>query len=219
MRDSPTEFAATMLENAFVAPMEGFSGCEPGFLRGAESRGTMMIDAEVLRLRNLRNIALRARAMAHSLDSDSAEHSVLARSAVICWTIARIATGRLRAHPFLSYQKGPSPLRELADRLLASLVALNARRENRRLSVFAPQLQAVARGVDDVRALTWSPDLSDALGRMQFQLRRLANELELGALEKSGATIMPRVQAVVCAESGDSLNDLSVQNSWPYLAI
>src|SRR5258707_11303164 len=218
MLHSPTEFAATMLENTLVAPMEGFSGCKPEFIRGAGSRGIIMNDAEVLRLRNLRNIALRTRSLAHSLDSDSA-HPVLARSAVVCWTIARIATGRLRAHPYLSYQKGPGVLRELADRLLAFLVALIARRENRGLRVFAPQLQAVARGVDDVRALTWSPDLSDALGRMQIQIRRLANELELGALGESGATIMPRVEPVVCTESGGSLNDLSDDNNWPYLAI
>ncbi|HEX3395203.1 MAG TPA: hypothetical protein VHS76_00800 [Steroidobacteraceae bacterium] len=101
--------------------------------------------------------------------------------------------------------------------MLAFLIALNARRESRSLSVFALQLQAVARGVDDVRALTWSPDLSDALGRMQNQMRRLANELERGALEESGAPIMPRVQ--VCAEAGESLNDISAENNWPYLAI
>ena len=216
MRDSPTEFAAIKLENTRIALMEGFSGCRPGFLGWAEIRGTIMVDAEVLRLRNLRNVALRARAVAHGLDSDS--DSILARSAVICWTIARIATGRLRAHPYLSYQRGPSRLRGLADRLLASLVALNARRENR-LSIFALQLQEVARGVDDVRALTWSPDLSDALGRMQIQIRRLANELDLGALGESGATGMPRVKAVACTEAGDSLNAISVENNWPYLAI
>jgi predicted secreted protein len=96
---------------------------------------------------------------------------------------------------------------------------LNARRENRCLSVFTLPLQTVARGVDDVRALTWSPDLSDALGRMQIQIRRLANELEVGALGESGATIKPRVQATVCAEAGDSLNELSDENNWPYLAI
>ncbi len=51
-------------------------------------------------------------------------------------------------------------------------------------SICAQQLQAVAREVDDVRALTWSPELSDALGRMQIQMRRLANELDLGALQR-----------------------------------
>jgi len=179
-----------------------------------------MIDAEVLRLRKLRNVALRIRALARILDSDSVqERSVFARSAVICWTIARIASGRLRAHPYLSYQQGPSQLRDLADGVVASLVALSARRQNRGLSVFAQQLQAVAREVDDTRALTWSPELSDALGRMQIQMRRLAHELDLGTLAESGTAMMPRAKAVACDESSDSLDEIAVDNSWPYLAI
>jgi hypothetical protein len=179
-----------------------------------------MIDAEVLRLRKLRNVALRARALAKTLDSDSAgERSVFARSALICWTIARVASGRLSAHPYLSYQRGPSRLRELADGLLASLVALNARRQNRCWSVYAQELQTVGREVDDVRSLTWSPDLSDALGRMQTQMSRLASELDLGALGESGATPMPHAKAMACAETSDSLDDITADNSWPYLAI
>ena len=75
-----------------------------------------MIDSEVVRLRNLRNVALRARAFAQALAGPTAESAVFAKTAVICWTIARIATGRLRAHPYLSYQKGPSGLRSLVDR-------------------------------------------------------------------------------------------------------
>jgi hypothetical protein len=179
-----------------------------------------MIDAEVLRLRKLRNVALRARALAKTLDSDSAEgRSVFARSALTCWTIARVASGRLSAHPYLSYQRGPSRLRELADGLLASLVALNARRQNRCWSVYAQELQTVGREVDDVRSLTWSPDLSDALGRMQTQMSRLASELDLGALGESGATPMPHAKAMACAETSDSLDDITADNSWPYLAI
>ena len=175
-----------------------------------------MIDAEVLRLRKLRNVALRVRALARILDSDSAqEQSAFARSAVICWTIARVASGRLRAHPYLSYQQGPSQLRDLADGVIASLGAFNARRRNRRSSVCAQQLQTVAREVDDVRALTWSPELSDALGRVQIQMRRLANELDLGALAETGTAMMPRDQA----ESSNSLDEMTADNSWPYLAI
>lgn len=178
-----------------------------------------MFDAEVLRLRKLRNVALRARALAKILDSNSAqEQSVFARSAVICWTIARVASGRLRAHPYLSYQQDPSRLRDLADGLIAALVAMNARRQNRTLSVYAQQLQTVAREVNDARALTWSPDLSDALGRMQIQMRRLANELDLGALGE-GSAMMPRAKAVACAETNNSLDEMTVDNSWPYLAI
>jgi hypothetical protein len=178
-----------------------------------------MIDAEVLRLRKLRNVALRVRALARILDSDSEQgQSAFAKSAVICWTIARVASGRLRAHPYLSYQQGPSRLRDLADGLIASLSAFNARRQNRRLSICAQQLQTVAREVDDVRALTWSPELSDALGRVQIQMRRLANELDLGAIGETGS-MMPRVKVAAGAESSNSLDEIAVDNSWPYLAI
>jgi hypothetical protein len=179
-----------------------------------------MIDAEVLRLRRLRDIALRTRALGNYLDSESAaDHSVFARSAVACWTVARIATGRLRAHPYLSYQRGPGRLQSMADRLFASLLGLSARRSNRPLRVYGEQLQAVAREVDDVRALTWSPDLSDALGRMQIQIRRLAHEFELGAYTEAGGTTLPRVIAAARPEPGSSLDDLAVETSWPYLAI
>jgi hypothetical protein len=179
-----------------------------------------MIDAEILRLRKLRNVALRSRALAKFLDSDSAqEQSVFARSAVICWTIARVASGRLRAHPYVSYQQGPSRLRELADGLIASLVAMAARRQNRRLSVYAQQLQSVAREVDDVRALTWSPELSDALGRMQIHMRRLAHELDLGALGETGGAMLPRAKVAARVETSNTLADISTDSAWPYLAI
>jgi hypothetical protein len=179
-----------------------------------------MIDAEVLRLRKLRGVALRARALAKILDSDcTQEQSVLARSAVMCWTIARVASGHLRAHPYLSYQQGPSPLDDFADSIIASVVALNARRQNRRLSVYAEELQNVAREVNDVRALTWSPGLSDALGRMQFRMHRLANELELSSLGEPGASATQRAKAAARAETSSSLDEIATASSWPYLAI
>jgi hypothetical protein len=175
-----------------------------------------MIDAEVLRLRKLRNVALRARALGKILDSQSKqEQSVFARSAVICWSIARVASGRLRAHPYLSYQQGPSRLQDLTDGLVASLLAMNARRQKRTLNVYAQQLQAVAREVDDVRALTWLPDLSDALGRMQLQLRRLEHEFDLDARGENSAAMLPRAKAA----SGNSLDAITADNGWPYLAI
>ena len=178
-----------------------------------------MIDAEVLRLRRLRDLALRTRALGNFLDSESAaEHSVLARSAVACWTVARIATGRLRAHPYLSYQRGPGRLQSIARCLFVALLGLSARRSNRPLRIYGEQLQAVAREVDDVRALTWSPDLSDALGRMQIQIRRLATELELGAYIEAGDS-NSRDNAAARPEPSSSLDELAVETSWPYLAI
>jgi hypothetical protein len=179
-----------------------------------------MIDAEVLRLRKLRGVALRARALAKFLDSDCTEaQSIFARSAVMCWTIARVASGRLRAHPYLSYQRGPNPLGELADSMITSLLALSARRRNRRSSVYAQQLRNVAREVDDARALTWSPELSDALGRMQIRMQRLAAELEVSALVESGASGTQRAKVATCAEASNSLDEIAADTGWPYLAI
>jgi hypothetical protein len=179
-----------------------------------------MIDAEVVRLRKLRSVALRARALAKALETDSIEHNVFARSAVLCWTISRIATGHLRAHPYQSYQRGPSPIRELADSAFASMTALTARRQSLRFSVYAPQLQCVAREVADARALTWSADLSDALGRAQLQLRRLATELDTGVQHEAGAPAMPRITSISRApENAGALEDLGPETHWPYLAI
>ena len=179
-----------------------------------------MIDAEVMRLRKLRNVALRTRALAKALESRSTSDCVFAKSAVMCWTISRIATGRLRAHPYLSYQQGPRRIRALADRALASIAAFTARRQNRPFTVYAPELLCVAREVADVRALTWSADLSDALGRVQLQLRGLAQQLEAGAQHEPGAVSMPRVKAIVRAEvNGGALEGMGTETSWPYLAI
>jgi hypothetical protein len=171
-----------------------------------------MIDGEVLRLRKLRNVALRARALASNFDLDCAEErSVFSRSALICWTIARVASGRLRGHPYAKYQSGTSWLRKHSDGVFAAVVGWSARRQNRCLSASSQQLLAVAREVDDVRSLTWSQELSDTLGRIQLQMRRLANELDLDALGEIGASSVPRVETPLDAEVSDS--------SWPYLAI
>ena len=160
-----------------------------------------MIDCEVARLRRLRNTALRARMLAKFLDSDSAtDHSVYSKSAVTSWTIARIATGNLRAHQFLSYQQDRSQLRAVSDELLAALVGGNAQRRKQSQQVFAQELQIVVREVDDARALTRSPDLSDALGRMQLQLQRLMQELGVGRRAATASSV-PTPEA------------------WPYLAI
>jgi len=149
-----------------------------------------MIDAEVARLRRLRNTALRARAVAAALNSDSAgdsaRDSTFSRSAATCWRIARVITGRLRAHPYLSYRREPSELRRLYDRVSAGLLGAIARYRGRTHQAFSEELRRVARELDDARALTWSPDLSDSLGRSQTQMRRLMMEVDEGARNEGG---------------------------------
>ena len=98
-------------------------------------------------------------------------------------------------------------IRELADRTIASIAAFAAQRQRRSCGAFALELRCVAREVDDARALTRSPDLSDALGRIQFQLRRLAKDLDCGAQNEPGKDAVPRMNAIVRVEaSGGALD-------------
>jgi hypothetical protein len=171
-----------------------------------------MIDAEVSRLRSLRVAALRARALADVLaDGPTAVDSVFARTAVVCWSIARLTSGRLKAHPYLNYQKGPSALREALGHLLATLTGFVARKQGKTSRVFAEQLELLARELDDVRALTWSGDLSDALGRARTHLYRLRDDVAFEVRRETGAMAAIRIEAQTAAEPA--------QSNWPYLAI
>src|SRR5258708_5528195 len=146
-----------------------------------------MIDTEVMRLRRLRNTALSARAIAAALESNPARRdSPFSRGAVSCWQIARVITGRLRAHPYLSYQRGPSGVRGICGRVSAGVRGAIARSRDLSLQIFCGELQRVARELNDARALTWSADLGDALGRSQTQIRKLIKELDVGARNEAG---------------------------------
>ncbi|HWG71387.1 MAG TPA: hypothetical protein VN692_18385 [Steroidobacteraceae bacterium] len=176
-----------------------------------------MIDAEVMRLRRLRNRVLRARALAVAMGSDLPRRSsVYARGAVTCWRIACIVTGRLRAHPYVSYQRGPGALRAAHDMVSAWAGAALARHRGRTLQTYAQALQLAAAELDDARALTWSGDLSDTFGRLQRQLRRLIDEVESGARQQAGAAL-PAARTE--GRSAMSRQDAgSLAGNWPYLA-
>jgi hypothetical protein len=182
-----------------------------------------MIDAEVMRLRRLRNTVLRARAIAAALRSGSVPGTpVFSRSALTCWRIARVITGWLRAHPYLSYQQDPSELRSLYDRISADLLARAAHYRGRSLHFFSDELRRVARELDDARALTWSPDLSDNLGRSQTQIRDLLKELDGGVrAEADSHETIRRAEARTSPFRGDAGRhaDSGVAGNWPYLAI
>lgn len=163
-----------------------------------------MIDAEVMRLRRLRNAVLKARALAEALDSSAPRrNSVFSRSAASCWQMARVISGRLRAHPYPSYQRPPGSLRTWVDELRARVLARMARDRKQRLRVLAGELHGVARELDDARALTWSTELSDTFGRSQIRMRRLIAELD-------GVRRVPVLTREI--PEGD------VEGSWPYLA-
>jgi hypothetical protein len=177
-----------------------------------------MIDAEVVRLRNLRNLALRARALAANLDTQrDGPESLFGACAVNCWGLARIISGYLKGHPYLSYQRGPSRTREFYYGLLAAPIAGAARQKNRRHNVFAAYLQTLARELENTRAVTRSPDLSDALGRVQLRLRALTEELGIGAQREAGLEYVSRSDARLASARAISRDTVSAD--WPYLAI
>ncbi len=177
----------------------------------------MMIDAEVLRLRRLRNRALQVRAVARILGRDrTPPNRPLAVSALISWRVARVVTGRLRAHPNLRYQKGPGRLRCWFNHAAAFLITATARGREGGLHAYAARLQCLLRDLDDTRALTWDPHLSDTLGRAQMQMRRLLQELA-GTQQAAAPAVMPRIDTP--STNGRTLGDVAIATDWPYLAI
>jgi hypothetical protein len=177
-----------------------------------------MIDSEVRRLRRLRNTALRARAVATSLQSaraGAARRATVSESAVACWRLACVVTGRLRAHPYPKYQQGPSRWRATYTRAGAVVLAALARHQGRSLQTLSLELRGVMRELDDARALTWSADLSDTFGRSQTQIRRLIQELDAGARAHTGSLHKAHVQVDGLARPNGGG---SAAANWPYLA-
>ena len=179
-----------------------------------------MNDPEVLRLRQLRNTALKVRAIAAALRSAQTcppRAATLSGSAAACWRIARVITGRLRAHPYPRYQQGPSPLRDACHRASARMLATIASLRGRSLQPLSDELRRVVGELDDARALTWSVDLSDTFGRSQVQIRRLIQELDAGAHNEAGSLreATARIEARAEPRPGDPG---STAANWPYLA-
>jgi hypothetical protein len=180
--------------------------------------GLHMIDTEVVRLRQLRATALKARALATAMDSSSTRGATMfSRSAVSCWRIARLVTGRLRGHPYLRYQRDASATRAVFDRVNAHLLAAVSYRQGQACRAFAAELKRVAREVDNARSLTWSADLSDSLGRSQTELRGLIKEVEAVA-RKEGGSLNETVSRVETGGIAVRNDGAAVEGNWPYLA-
>ncbi len=178
-----------------------------------------MIDPEVARLRRLRALALRARAIARTLGSRpcALNEPLLDRGAGASWRIARAVSGRLKAHPYASYQRDAGAGQQRCHTLMASFLALGIRSRVRALAEIESHLCALARQLADVRALTWSPELSASLGRSQVEIKTL---LEALARETRGTSehSMPAAQGRALAANGVRNLVDSIEGDWPYLA-
>lgn len=175
-----------------------------------------MIDPEVARLRRLRDAALRARAIARALLAarEGPEDPLLERAGCVSWRVARAATGRLIAHPYPSYQRGPTLHTVVLHALGARYTALV--RRSQRLAACRAELLGLHRIVDDVRALTLAPDLSETLGRSQWELTTLLETVERasasGVADAAARPVLPKRSAEIAAPG-------ALEGDWPYLAL
>jgi hypothetical protein len=175
-----------------------------------------MNDLEVARLRQLRSSALRVRAVALALSATraAAADPLLTRGACASWRIARVVSGRLRAHPYLRYQKDTSLGVIVLNSVLARWLALKSRDRLQALCEYETNLRRLARRLEDARALTWSSDLSDTFGRSQIEIRSLLAAVS-GETAASGSK--PR-QELSLADGGVGAFAPTIEGDWPYLA-
>jgi hypothetical protein len=193
-----------------------------------------MIDPEVARLRRLRDEALRVRQIARRLGAARWGNNdpLLNRGACASWRLVRVVTGKLIEHPYLRYQQGPSLGTLLGNRLAAELIAVTRKERSRGLNTLAFELQSLSRQLDDARALTWSTDFSDALGRSRSEISHLLRALTAetqtatetqAATETHGVALEPRFRPAR-AEGAPRTDSLvgglaqRLEGDWPYLA-
>jgi len=178
-----------------------------------------MIDPEVARLRRLRSSALRVRAIARSLGATRfASHDPLfARGACSTWRIARVVSGRLKAHPYLHFQKQASVVSLLRHSVLAGFAALCVRSRRQALLEYESQLRQLMRQLDDARALTWSTELSDTFGRSQIEIKSLMAALAHETHSPmDSARALKRGSAATASRAADLAPPIA--GDWPYLA-
>lgn len=168
---------------------------------------------EISRLRGMRQAALDARVLARVLNDTDRRDSAAGRSSVLCWRIARIATARLRAQPHRAHQRDPGLLEAFAGGVRGLVVGVLAIYRKRPLDALQRELQGLSRVLDDVRSLTLTPDLSDALGRGQLAMRQLLGEVGLKARIEGGS------RPDLHSEAPVAMTQTVAQGTFPYLAL
>jgi hypothetical protein len=178
-----------------------------------------MGDSEVARLRRLRSSALQVRAIARFLGTErwATNDPLLLRAACLSWRIARTISGYLRSHPYARYQKDAGAGGAIGNLLLASHMAFTIRGRMQALVECESRLERLLRQLDDARALTWSPELSDAFGRSQAEIKLLLAALADETQSTSVSKRLQKLQPVAATREQDLAP--SLERDWPYLAL
>jgi hypothetical protein len=184
-----------------------------------------MNDLEVARLRQLRSLALRVRAVALALSAKraAAQDPLLTRGACASWRIARAVSGRLKAHPYLRYQKDTALGIIVFNGMVARWLALKSTNRLQALCEYETNLRRLARQLEDARALTWSSDLSDTFGRSQTEIRSLLTAVAGETAVVSGSKLsklskrLPQHELSM-ADGRVAALAPAIEGDWPYLA-
>ena len=139
-----------------------------------------MMDDEVCRLRRLQSSAMRVIAIDAALivDASPSGDGMLPAAGAAARRVARIVRESLQRHPNLRYRRGASRWERWSNRVAALRVRLFQSRTGGPQRIVLEALTRMSRQVNDVRALTWSQDLSDRLARIQVELRSVTTALE-----------------------------------------
>ena len=174
-----------------------------------------MFDKEIERLRRLRAVALQVRAVARALRPGD---PLLNRGRCAAWRVARTVSGRLRAHPYASYQKDAGIGVVVANSLAAANAALGVKTRHQGLLRFEAYLKSLAQELSDVRALTSAADLNDCFARSQIEIRALLAALGVetrGGRENQGIHVP---EASTMDPVTNAASAIAVDSDWPYLA-
>jgi hypothetical protein len=188
-----------------------------------------MIDREVARLRRLRDEALRVREIARRLGTTrwGMKDPLLERGACAGWRIVRVMTGKLVEHPYLRYHQGAGVGTLIGNRLTAEWIAWVSRDRSSGLKAYAAELESLSRLSGDARALTWSTDFSDTLGRLQSEIKALlrAVAVEIHGAETESVPLEAHPSARTVRTQNPARTDGLVgelakgfEADWPYLA-
>jgi hypothetical protein len=205
----PTAFTQQILENGDAVPISELR---------KKPKGQTMIDPEVARLRRLRAEALRVREIGRQLGSTrwARNDALFARGAGAAWRIARVVSGKLNAHPYIRYQKGATVAELLRNRLTGGVLSAISKDRASGLKTFEACLGTLTKQLEDSRALTWSTEFSDTLGRSLTELKTLIAEIAVET--KSGAAV--ERQPILAPRADSLVGELAqtMEGDWPYLA-
>lgn len=178
-----------------------------------------MNELEVVRLRRLRESALRSRAIASGMATYRHAHNepLLLHGAGACWRIVRAVSGQLRAHPDVRYQADVGIAARWRHRALAALQIFGGSTPSAVHSEYLILMRQLLRQLDDARILTRSADLSDTLGRARSEINDVVDRL----MHKTSGAVRapcPRGRECLIIKLAPGLRAPPFEGEWPYLS-